>query len=197
MAGEAEQLRTLGTQPDDLEQHGPVVVRTHRRPLDRRLEQPAAHVAVAQVGQQRLAGRQHQRYEIRPFVPAGPACLGSGGDRLGAEPVQIVRAVDDDRGCLARPQQILLEFRGQHRQSLIQCGQPGPTFAVEPGAGQYEVQVVALDQGDGLGIEGRVVLTKAVHGVQPGEQCGVELDGIVVRGQPRRILGLERPKFRC
>ena len=80
---------------------------------------------------------------------------------------------------------------------MVSFGQPPvqhrEPFAVVPGqlrAGSDEVEVVALDQPDRLGVETRLP-PLLVHRVDPVEQPLVQEDGVMVRGQARRQFGFQ------
>jgi hypothetical protein len=191
---ESEEPRALGPQERDPHGDRAVVVLARRRPPQRCLEEATAQVPVPQLPEQRLAGGEHQRQQ----VPLHSAVAGPGrrrGDLLRGQPVQLRGVVHPDGGGLRGQLEVLPERRRQGRQLLVELGEPCPARLVEPGTGQDEVQVVALDEADGFGVQAAVV-PRGVHGVQAGEELRVQAQGVVVRGLQRRDLALDLPHAR-
>ncbi len=121
-----------------------------------------------------------------------------GGSRnlLVAEPVQFAAVGENQGAGLGRRLQVLLEPGGECGESLVQLAQLPVSGIVESGTGQDKIQLVAPDEGGPL-VGGSEIVQRAVHRVDPGEKPSVEPDLIVVRGQPRRELRLDRPDLRA
>ena len=186
---EAQQSRALGPQPRDPHRDRAVVVLPRGRAPDGGLEHPPAQVPVAQLRQHRLAGRQEQRQQ----VALDTAVRGSGGrgrELLVVQPVEVPGVGDLHRGGLGGQLQVLAERGRQRRELLVQLGEPGATGLVELRSGQHEVQVIALDQPHGLGVEAGVVPGR-VHRIDAGEQRRIQVDRIGVRRLQRGDLPLD------
>ncbi|CAB4913300.1 unannotated protein [freshwater metagenome] len=175
----------------DLRGHRAVVVLPGRRAGHRRLVQPAPQVPVGQLRHRRLARGQHQGQQV-----ALPAALGGRRGRcfdLGlAQPGQLGPVGDQHRGGLGGDHQVLPERRRQLGQLLVERAQLLPPGLVELGPREHEVQVVALDQPDRLGVQ--AVPTGGhgrVHRVDPGEQLRVQPQRVGVRRRQRGHLALD------
>ncbi len=82
---------------------------------------------------------------------------------------------------------MLAKLRGQRRLFLIELLQGRLVLFVELRAGTDEVTVVALGEELLLGAQ-RVA--RVVDGLDPGKQPGIEIDGVLMRRELRRLLGL-------
>ena len=151
-----EQPRPLGPQPRDARGDRAVVVLPGRR--------PAIDASNTRRRRSRLRSLVSTGWPVGSSSgirwPSTPAVGGGGrgrGDLLGVEAVELGGVGDPDGGGLGGQLEVLPERRRQRRELLVELGEPGAAGVVELGAGQHEVQVVALDQPHRLVVEARVV----------------------------------------
>jgi hypothetical protein len=168
-----------------------VVVLAARRAGHRRLVQPPAQLAVAQLRQRRLPAGQHQGEQVPLPATLGGRTRGPGDLPVG-QPVELRCVVDGHRGGLGRLLQVLVEGGAQLGQPQVQLAQPRAARLVQRRPGQHEVQVVPLDQAQLLGVQVGVV-PAGEHRVHPGEERRVQPQGVLVGGRQRRELPLDLP----
>ena len=184
-----QQLGAIGAQLDDFSDGFGGVEFTAPAAAHGRLVQSFAHGAVLQLRQRRLAGGVQQR--DHPFAFLAARLGGFGGDRdlRVRQTIQLGAIVDHDGGGVVALEHQLTELRRQRGDLFVQRAQLGFLRVGEIGAGAHEVGVIALQQAQRLRIELQR-LTLVVELLDAREQCGVQVNRIVVRRQLRRHLGL-------
>ena len=111
---------------------------------------------------------------------------GRGHLRL-AQPGQRLLVGGRVRACLGRRQQLVHEGVLQRRIFFVDLLQLGLVGVGEVGAGLHKLLVVVLHQPQrfGIEIERGALLVNRLH---PREQLGVQVNCVLVRGQPRRFV---------
>ena len=140
--------------------------------------------------QHRLCGRILQCDQPLAGQAAGPGGIGRGGDLRRGQSFEFGLALDQQRGVARGLQDILAELRGQRGQLLVELAQLGFVRLGQLSAGAHELGVIALEQLQRLGIQVQL-RALAVERIDAGEQGRIEVDGIVMRAQQRRHLGLD------
>ncbi|MCZ1011617.1 hypothetical protein O1L68_38450 [Streptomyces lydicus] len=184
----AEQGGALGTQGGQRDGDRAVGVRTA---TERRGQQPLAQRGVVQRGELGLLGEVLQAEHVLALVPQRPGVRCGGRDLVRGQTGQFLGTVQYERRVRGGRTEVLPELGAPGGDLGIQRAQALLLLRGEAGAGPDPVRVVALQQPQLLGVPSGL-LTLPVERVQPGEQCGVEQQRIVMGGQPGGDLDLDR-----
>jgi hypothetical protein len=191
VAREAEQPRPFGAQHRQAaDQVAGVVRATLLRAARRGEEEPLPERPVGERGLRRLLRGVLQREHPLVGEPAPCGHLGRGGDLPLAQPGELRGVVHDHGASGRRGEQPAPELGGERRLLLVELLEPRLALRRQPGSSAHEVAVVALDEHPLLGREVERVALR-VHGLHPRVEPVVHVDRVVVRGQPRRLLGLD------
>ena len=121
---------------------------------------------------------------LRRFLPRPPAARPKG-------PASGALSVDKQRARLGGGEQLLGEGGLKRAQPLVHRLQLRLLGGGKLGAGVHELLVIDVEQLGLLGVEVQLGLV-VVEILDAGEQLGVEVDEVVVRGEQRRGLGVGR-----
>ncbi|WP_234340983.1 hypothetical protein [Streptomyces sp. NRRL S-1813] len=188
MAGVAEQGGALGTQGGQADGDRPVAVDAAPEGGG---EQPLAQRRVVERGELGLAGEVLQTEHELAFVSQRPGVRGGGRDLVLGQAGQLLGTLQyERRGRGGRPK-VLPELGAQGGDLGIQLAQAPLLLRAEPRTGPDPVGVVALQQLQLLRVQPELPAPLEER-VQPGEQGGVEQQRVVMGGQQRSDLDLER-----
>ena len=191
MRGEAQQPRPLGPQRDHArDQRGVVEGIAARAARHGGLVHALAQRAVLQLRQHRLAGRVQQRDQVLAVQAAGLGGRRGGGDLLLVQALEFLQAVDDDRRVVHFRQDVLVEARPQLRHLGVDRLHAGLAVLVQLRAGAQELLVLAFDQA--LLLRAQAQRGAAlVQRLDAGEELGIQLDRVAVRGQAGGVVRLQ------
>ena len=122
------------------------------RPTDARYTRSRS-AAVAQHGERRLLGGQHELEEPALLVPAVAGRLRRRGTGVGGQPVELVLVGHQDAGRVGRRQEVAAERGLEGHDLRVQRAQPVLRRLVEPDARAHELRVRPVQQPRGVGLE--------------------------------------------
>ncbi len=188
---EAEQRGTLGPEPHHLGDDGAVVVLALVLAARREgRESLLAQVAAARVAQERVDQRPAERDDVLARQAALRRRLGRGVAQGRRQACQVLLAVEHEQEALLVAEDVLPEARAELGQPFGDGAEPRPVGVAEAGAIADEVPVGDVEHAALLGIEAERIAALE-HGVDAGEELGVECDALPVAGEDRRHVALD------
>ncbi len=191
VVGIAQQLRAVGAQLHDArDQRGGVELAAAAAARDRGFVQAPAQRAVGQLRFRRLAGGVEQGQHVLAVQAAVLRRFGGGGDLRLGQAVELLHVVHDHGRSVHFLPHVVAEPGAQRGQFGVHRLQRGLVGVVQVGAGADEAGVVALDQSHALRVQAQGVAL-FVQRLDAGEELGIEVDGVAVRGELRRVVGAQ------
>ncbi len=163
--------------------------------IHRRLEHAPPELTVVETRQHRLLRRVLQGQNVIPVEAAFGCTLSGRGDFFRRHSAERRTVVNHDRGGVGGGEQTIAKLGRETRVLFVERPQRLLIGRAGAGAGTDEVAIAPIDETAGLRIQSQR-LAGVVHGFDSLEELRVEIDGILMSGEPRGLFGVDASECR-